>query len=205
MGREAENVVYKPVDRAPDFTEAATYPQQISASRKDILAMDMSVTGYEKMLKSSKMNFLPRVNAFGSYQLYDQDFFGFNASGYLVGAKLSWDLFDGYKTIGKTAKARHQAEKAKMENEQYKLQQQIDLNKANRQLKDAESKVRLTRLAQEQSREAYRIRKDRFTEGLEKTTDLLMSETQMFQKELEYRQAIFEYNFTKEYLKFLTR
>jgi hypothetical protein len=36
----------------------------------------------------------------------------------------------------------------------------------------------------EQSQEAYRIRSNRFTQGLEKTTDLLESETQMFKRNL---------------------
>lgn len=205
MGNGSEDIIYKPADMAPTVTEIVTYPLALPADRKDILAMDKSVVGYEKMLQSSKMKFLPRINAFGSYQLYDNTLFGLDASGYLVGAKLSWDLFDGYKTIGKTAKAKAEIEKARMESEQYKLQQQTDLNKANRQLTDAINKVTLTKQAHDQSAEAYRIRKDRFEEGLEKTTDLLMSETQMFKKELEYKQAIFEYNFTKEYLTFLTQ
>jgi outer membrane protein TolC len=60
-------------------------------------------------------------------------------------------------------------------------------------------------LAFDQSQEAYRIRSNRFTQGLEKTTDLLQSETMMAQKELEFLQAVFEYNFTKEYVQFLTK
>ena len=81
----------------------------------------------------------------------------------------------------------------------------MELNKTNRQLRDAENKVNLSKLAFDQSQEAYRIRSNRFTQGLEKTTDLLQSETQMAQKELECLQAVFEYNFTKEYAQFLTK
>jgi hypothetical protein len=80
----------------------------------------------------------------------------------------------------------------------------VGVNKTNRQLKDAENKVNLSQLAFEQSQEAIRIRQNRFTQGLEKTTDLLQSETQMIQKELEHLQSVFEYNFTKQYLQFLT-
>ena len=96
-------------------------------------------------------------------------------------------------------------EKATVETEQYKKQSQLELNKTNRQLLDAENKVNLSQLAFEQSQEAFRIRQNRFTQGLEKTTDLLMAETQMAQKELEHLQAVFEYNFTKQYLQFLTK
>jgi outer membrane protein TolC len=167
--------------------------------------MDKSSEAYAKMLQSTKMNFLPRLNAFGSYEWYDDTLFGTNAKGYLVGAQVSWVVFDGYKSIGKMEKAKADFQKSEIENQQYKAQSQLDLNKANRQLKDAENKVNLSKLILEQSQEAYRIRSNRFTQGLEKTTDLLQSETQMFQKELEFLQAVFEYNFTQEYVQFLTK
>ena len=94
--------------------------------------------------------------------------------------------------------------KAKDEVELYKTQNQLELNKTIRQLEDLSRKVNLTNLSHKQSKEAYSIRKNRFDQGLEKTSDLLQSETLMFQKELEYLQAVFEYNYTKKYLQFLT-
>ena len=63
----------------------------------------------------------------------------------------------------------------------------------------------MAQLALQQSEEAYRIRNNRFQQGLEKTSDLLQAATQMSQKELELLQAVFEYNITKEYLQFLTK
>lgn len=96
-------------------------------------------------------------------------------------------------------------QKARTEAEQYKAQSLLEWNKTSRQFKDAENKVTLAALALEQSQEAYRIRQNRFTQGLEKTNDLLGAETQMLQKQLEHLQAIFEYNFTQQYLQFLTK
>jgi outer membrane protein TolC len=167
--------------------------------------MNKTTESYGKMLQSSKMNFLPRLNAFGSYEMYAQEIFGSNSNGYVVGAQLSWNAFDGYKSIGKMEKAKADFQKSEIETQQYKSQSQMELSKANRQLRDAENKVNLEKLTLEQSKEAYRIRSNRFTQGLEKTTDLLLTETQMYQKELEYLQAVFEYNYTQEYLQFLTK
>ena len=199
------NKVYKPLEELDNTINISSINTTLSSNRKDILAMDKSSDAYAKMYQSSKMNFLPTLNAFGSYELYDDTLFGTNAQGYLVGAQLSWKVFDGYKSIGKMEKAKADYQKAEVENQQYKSQSQLELNKINRQLKDAENKVNLEKLALEQSQEAYRIRSNRFTQGLEKTTDLLQAETQMFQKELQMLQAVFEYNFTQEYLQFLTK
>lgn len=205
LNEDTANKVYKPLEELENTIVIESINTMLSPNRKDIQAMDKSSEAYGKMLQSSKMNFLPRLNAFGSYELYDDTLFGMGAQGYLVGAKLSWDLFDGYKSIGKMEKAKADFQKSEIENQQYKAQSQLDLNKANRQLKDAENKVNLAKLAFEQSQEAYRIRSNRFKQGLEKTTDLLQAETQMSQKELEFLQAVFEYNFTQEYLQFLTK
>lgn len=200
-----ENKVYKPLEVIENTIEISTFETQLSANRKDVLAMDKSVEAYEKMAKMSQMNFLPRLNAFGSYEMYDTQLFQTGAKGYTIGAQLSWDIFDGYKSIGKHQKAKAEFQKAEVEAKQYKTQSQLELNKTNRQLTDAENKVNLSKLALEQAQEAYRIRANRFKEGLEKTTDLLQSETLQQQKELEYLQAVFEYNFTKKYLEFLTK
>jgi len=205
LNEDNTNKVYKPLEELDNTISISSNNTTLSSNRKDILAMDKSSEAYAKMYQSSKMNFLPTLNAFGSYELYDDTVFGMNAQGYLVGAQLSWKVFDGYKSIGKMEKAKADFQKAEVEKQQYKSQSQLELNKTNRQLKDAENKVNLERLALEQSQEAYRIRSNRFTQGLEKTTDLLQAETQMFQKELQLLQAVFEYDFTQEYLQFLTK
>ena len=205
LNEDNTNKVFKPIEDIEKVIEISSFDSKLISNRKDILAMDKSVEAYGKMMQMNKMSFLPRLNAFGSYELYDTQIFQTGAKGYTVGAQLSWSVFDGYKTIGKYQKAKADYDKAQTESDQYKAQSQLELNKTNRQLLDAENKVNLSKLALEQSQEAYRIRENRFKEGLEKTTDLLNSETLQFQKELEYLQAVFEYNFTKKYLEFLTQ
>ncbi|MEQ8574919.1 MAG: TolC family protein, partial [Fulvivirga sp.] len=205
LGTQDQDIVYKPSERSAESIEVEVFDGELSESRKDVTAMSRAEEGYQAMLKSDKMSLIPRINAFGSYQLYDDTFAGFGASGYIVGAQLSWNIFDGSRTIGKIQKSKAQFEKAQFENNQYKGKEQMELDKTIRHLNDLENKVMLTGQALEQSEEAYRIRKDRFAEGLEKTADLLAAETKYFQKELEYRQSIFEYNLTKEYLRFLTK
>lgn len=205
LNENTNGKIYKPVEQLDNTITVKTITTQLSDNRKDIQAMDKSSEAYAKMLQSSKMNFLPRLNAFGSYEMYDDKLLGNSAKGYLVGAQLAWSVFDGYKSIGKMEKNKAEFQKAAIETQQYKSQSQLELNKTNRQLKDAENKVNLEKLALEQSQEAYRIRSNRFQQGLEKTTDLLQTETQMFKKELDYLQAVFEYSFTQEYLQFLTK
>jgi outer membrane protein TolC len=204
LGETQDKKVYQPTENLIYEPQMNTVSGTISEQRKDIQAMMKTSEAYQKMSVSDQMGYLPRLNAFGSYELYDTAFLGTAAKGYTVGAQLSWNVFDGYKTIGKAQKSKAEYQKASAELEQYKAQSQLELNKTLRQLTDAQNKVNLSRLALEQSQEAYRIRQNRFAQGLEKTTDLLASETQQLQKELELNQAVFEYQLTQTYLQFLT-
>jgi hypothetical protein len=101
------------------------------------------------------MTFLPRLNAFGSYELYDDTLLELTQR-ICSRTQLLWNVFDGYKSIGKMEK-RRLISKAEIEIQQYKAKSQLELNKANR-LRDAENKVSLSMLDLEQSQEAYRIR-----------------------------------------------
>jgi outer membrane protein TolC len=201
---DKEFVVYKPID---DLTVAAFTmdDKKVSENRADIKAMQLASNAYEEMNKADKMTFLPRLNAFGSYEIYDNQVFKGDANGYLIGAQLSWDIFQGSKRFGKAQKSKAEFEQSKLEYNQYVSKSNLELNKVKRQLIDAKNRLELTGLAVEQSKESLRIRKNRFKEGLEKTSDLLMAETQFSQKQLEYYQTIFEYNYTQTYLEFLTK
>jgi len=204
MGETSETTL-KPSSTLEAFVDIDIYNAKLSSNRADIEAMKKSTEAYNNMHKANKMSYLPRLNAFGSYELYDDKLFGTNAKGYLVGAQLSWNVFDGFKRVGKTQKSKAELDKAELSFDQYKNQSELEYNKAKRNLKDAENKLRLTKLAVEQSKEAFRIRTNRFEQGLEKTSDLLISETKYLQKQLEYLQTVFNYNFTKAYVEFLTK
>jgi outer membrane protein TolC len=198
-----ENEILKPSDSLSIVNYTSNTSESLSENRKDILAMNSATEAYRQMHKADQMAFLPRLNAFGTYELHDDEIFQGQAQGYLFGAELKWNLFEGSKRFGKSQKSKAEYDKSKLQLEQYKSESQLELNKAKRGLEDAKNKLKLTKLALEQSGESLRIRTNRFKQGLEKTTDLLMSETQFSQKQLEYYGTIFQHNYALAYLKFL--
>ena len=177
----------------------------LNQDRKDIQAMRISVDAQEQMLKSSKMSFVPRANAVANYEWNDNTVFGFGANNYMVGLQLSWDIFSGYKNIGKIHQEKAMMEKASLNQQKYIAESELELNKVKRQFTDARNHVHLSNLAMDQSKEVLRITSNRFKQGMEQSKDLLYAETQLHEKELENLQAIFNYNFTLAYIKFLTR
>ena len=200
---EEVSSVYRPTDSLTVSLRLISN-KNLSYGRADIQAMQFATDAYKQSYKADKMSFLPRLNAFGSYDLYDDKLFGADSNGYLVGVSLSWDIFQGSKRMGKTQKSRADYTKATLELEDYKSESQLELNKAKRMYQDAKNNLNLTKLALQQSEEALRIRTNRFKEGLEKTTELLMAETLFSQKQLEYFNTVFQHNYALAYLDFLT-
>lgn len=201
---DSSTVFYKPKDSLT-LTTKIIGTNSISENRSDIKAMRLVYDAYKAINKADKMSFLPRLNAFGSYELYDNNLFQGNANGYLIGAKLTWNLFDGFKRFGKVQKSKAAFDKATLEYKQYVSKSNLELNRIKRQLLEVKDKLHLKSLEVQQSKESLRIRRNRFKEGLEKTSDLLIVETKYAQKQLEYYQTIFEHNFAQAYLEFLTK
>lgn len=201
---DSTETVIKPADTL-SYRQQAMLPFSISNNRKDIAAYGKALEAYNNMAVSAQKKLLPRLNAFASYELNDKKLYQFRGEGYLLGLQLVWNVFDGLKTKGAVQQTKANYRQAAQELEQYRLQSQLEINKTTRQLNDAANKINLAKLALEHSQEAYRIRSNRYGQGLEKTTDLLHAEMQVTQKQLEYYQAVLEYNITSSYLSFLNK
>jgi outer membrane protein TolC len=197
--------IYIPLDDFSPLLEPSDQPEVSLESRADIQAMQKAAEAYKASYRADNMTFLPRLNAFGSYELYDQDVFQTNAQGYTVGASLSWDVFKGAQRFSQSKKGKANAEKAELELADYKAKSKMELQRVERKLADAKSRLASSKLALDQSGESLQIRTNRFKEGLEKTTDLLMAETQYAQQELAYYQTVYDYNYALAYHNFLTK
>lgn len=199
---EDNKTILIPSDDLIATTSLNEIESSLPKNRTDIQAMELATKAYKKAHQADNMAFLPRLNAFGSYELYDDKMFQADAKGYLIGAQLSWNILDGSKRIGKSQKSKAEYDKAELHYRQYISKSQMELEKAQRMFSDVENKLKLTKLAMQQSEESLRIRTNRFAQGLEKATELLQSETLYSQKQLEYLQTVYEYNYTLAYLNF---
>ena len=203
LDESPENKVMEPAEKLEYQEDLLALDPVLTNDRKDLQAFRKSLESYDYLVKSSEAKFLPRLNAFGSFELYDNKPYQFNANGYLVGIELSWNIFDGMKAKSEISKYKADLAKSETEVAQYQKQSTLELTKAYRQVADADHKVKLSKQAWEQTAEAYRIRKNRYEQGLEKASDVLNAETLMSKKELEYHQSVLEYNTALEYYKFL--
>jgi len=179
---------------------ATLVPQQ----RSDLAAMQKAVDASDMMLKSGRMGYLPKLNAFGNFQYNDSRIAGFGSSSYFAGIQLSWDIFNGNRTRRQVQIRTLERDKLTEQFAQQKDQVQLELNKALRDLADANVALKQQRSAVEQSADALRILQNRYTQGLTNTTDILAAQTQLAQRGLALAQAKFSVQIATAYINLLT-
>jgi len=200
---QGDGIIYKPANTLQPETPANDTATKIASTRSDFLAMQKAIEASDLMIKSSKMSYLPKLNAFGSYQFNDRQALGFRANAYLAGIQLSWDIFKGNRTKNTITTQTLERNKLSEELAKQKDESQLELDKAYRDLADASFNIEQQKLAIEQASESLMILQNRYQQGLVNTTDVLMATTQLSQQKFALVQAIFTSNITKAYLQLL--
>lgn len=200
MGRPT-GAVYQVEEPASSIITSNT---SVSNLRSDFQAMEKAVTATEMMRKSSPLSLVPRLNAFGNYQWNDRKFASFGSDSYLVGVRLSWTLFNGNQSKYNARSSKLMGMKMQEQLSDQKMKAQLEYNKTSRDLDDIAFELRKQNDMVEQAAEALRITKDRFEQGLEKTADVLVAQTQLSGQQLNYARTVYKQNLTTAYMGFIT-
>ncbi len=176
----------------------------IAANRSDFMAMQKAIEASNIMIQSSKKSELPKLNAFGSYQLNDSRMLGFGANAYLVGMQLSWDIFKGYRTKNTITTQTLERNKLSEQLSQQKEESALELSKTKRDIADASDEIITQKSGISQAEEALRILQNRYEQGLVNTTDVLQATTQLSQQKFGLAQAVFNKKVALAYQQFLT-
>jgi len=201
---QPDGVIYN-VNDAMNTTDAvSTTATKVAANRADFLAMQKALEASDLMMIANKKSGVSKLNAFGSYQLNDNRMLGFGANAYLAGVQLTWDIFKGNSVKNTLATQRLERNKLAEQLSQQQEQSQLELNKAYRDLADAQFDIQQQKSSIAQATESLQILQNRYNQGLVNTTDVLMATTQLSQQKFALSQAVFNANVTKAYLQLLT-
>tara|TARA_R110002126_G_scaffold169359_8_gene318319 strand:- start:4691 stop:6061 length:1371 start_codon:yes stop_codon:yes gene_type:complete len=200
----SEEIVIKPTDSLQMVSVSLTsIPVSPDIKNSTLQALQYRVQAAEEMVKSTKFSFLPSLNAFGSYEFNDDVLLGTRGESYFVGATLKWDLFSGFSKAGKVMQSRAELKKAEVAYQSQSLKTRMEIKQARRSVTQAQKQFEFAEASVEQASEDFRIRTDRYQQGLETTSDLLRAEARQSQIRLQRLNALYQYNISLATLELL--
>ncbi|MEJ5349652.1 MAG: TolC family protein [Desulfosoma sp.] len=151
------------------------YTAEALAHRPDVAMVREDLQVAQRRLREARARFLPRLDAFSSYGVSGRDWES-GSSDYTLGLSLSWDLYDGRRIPG-IAQARALLAGAEAQLQEAEDQVRLQVVEAYEGFLGARERLKMSQKAVEQAREALRIVKDRYTEGLTTITEVLRADT----------------------------
>lgn len=136
----------------------------------------------------------PSVDAFAGYQ-YDKGFeFDGDGESWTAGLRLNYALFDGHKTGADIAKARARLAEITSLRKKIELAILLDLEQANLDFKQRVERLEVTEKMVGVAKEAARLSRERFQEGLLLASDLIDYEMRLTDAQARHLRAVAAYH-----------
>jgi outer membrane protein len=163
--------------------------------------------GAERAANGSRMaraDFLPRLNAFSSWEEDNQTFLTRGGNNWTAGVSLNFNIFDGGSNRARLAAAHYRQTQARAQASQMVAAVKLQVREAYLNLATAQKRVEVSRRAQSEAEESLRIIQNRYEAGLATITDLLQVETAHTNAQKNYLNAEFDYRLSYAALELAT-
>jgi outer membrane protein TolC len=133
---------------------------------------------------------LPQLSFRGAFETDRQHFFDRGGANWLASVSLRWNLFNGSADRARTVEAGHLVKRAESEEQRADSTIRLQVRKAYAALKAAKERIVVARTAVLQAEESLRITQNRYEAGMNNVTDLLRTETAVFESRTRYLAAV---------------
>jgi len=167
--------------------------QHALKNRPDLREADLGVERAANGQHMARAEFLPKVNAFGSWEEDNQTFLTRGGNNWTAGVSVNFNVFDGGSNRARLAAARYRQTQAQAQAAQMAAAVKLQVREAYLNLTTAHERVEVLRQAQSEAEESLRIIQNRYEAGLATITDLLQVETAHTSAQKNYLNALFDY------------
>ena len=150
----------------------------------------------EEQVVNAKSGYKPSVQVFGGYEGRNTSFqndLGVVVDGWLAGAQLSWNLFDGLGTQGRVTEARANLDRVDVEESDAARQVELEVRTAYSGFVEATEVLDSTEKVVEQAAEALRLATSRYDAGTGTQLDVLAAETSLTEARTTQNVALRDY------------
>lgn len=165
--------------------------------RPELERAKLMIDAEEQGVKFERADYYPSIGVFGAYG-YDKsrftDDFNDENHGWVVGTQLSWNLFDGLRTMAKVDQAQSNLSQARISYAQLRQSIRVDLRRVHSSFVEAGELVQASSKVVESASEALRLARTRYDSGAATYLDLLDSQVALTQARTNQVQALHDYN-----------
>jgi outer membrane protein len=179
-------------EAAFDHGTLAERQQRALTARPDY---QQSLIGKEEAANGAGMaraEFLPTVNAFGSWEVDNETFASRGGNNWTAGATLNFNLFDGGARRARLAESHARERQAEALRDQLASAIRLQVREAFLNLTAAGERVEVSRQSASQAQESLRILQNRYEAGLETITDVLSAETAHARAQRDFLNAVYD-------------
>jgi outer membrane protein TolC len=118
---------------------------------------------------------------------------GADLSGWIAGAQVSWNIFDGQLTRGRVMEAKARYERAQLDVDESGRQIELEVRTAYSNFIEEREVLESQKMVQEQAQEALRLAEARHAAGAGTLLDVLSTQTALTQARTTQVQALHDY------------
>ncbi|MFT4018784.1 MAG: TolC family protein [Agriterribacter sp.] len=175
----------------PELIPVAYTTTGVADTRPEIKALDEGIAATRYMQKAALADYVPKVAAFGQYELRDKDLSLLDPVWY-AGVRLQWNLFDGFA-------ARNNARKAQLQRRQLEVQKKaardmitLGQDKLKEEYLLATQKLTLKQAEIKLTEDTYDFVNKQYQNGLSSLNDVLDAMNDIEKAKFDYQQALYE-------------
>jgi outer membrane protein TolC len=176
-----------------DAGALADRQQRALTTRPDLRELNLSVERAANSSRMARAEFLPKMNAFASWEQDNETFLDHGGNNWMAGLSLNFNIFDGGAKRARLAAAHYRQTQAQAQAAQMAADVKLQVREAYLNLTTAQQRLEVSRDAQAQAEESLRIVQNRYEAGLATITDLLRVETAHTAAQKNYLNALFDY------------
>jgi outer membrane protein TolC len=167
--------------------------QRALAARPDYQQVLIGKEKAKNGVSMARAEFLPTLNAFGSWEADNQTFASRGGNNWAAGASLNFNLFDGGARRARVAELHARERQAEALRAQMASAIRLQVREAFLNLTAARERVEVSRESVSQAQESLRILQNRYEAGLATITDVLAAETAHSRAQQGFLNAFFDY------------
>ena len=165
--------------------------ESILSSNLDIQKATTGLVIRKSMLSSEKASYYPTVGAFGEIATADDSFLGdaVNHQAYTVGARLTWNIFNGGSDGSKIEKSKLELLKMQSQVALAKNGVSLQIAKIRTEIKSVNEEIRSLNAELELLDAIYKNYEGRYKEKLSSINDVIIKQSQQIEKILQLQMA----------------